>query len=1317
MSSAQRGGGGSASATRFTSATTTTQASVISSNGQAVSTVYVTSVGTTTSTTKPSTDTSSGNHTGAIVGGVVGGIVALVVICLLILFCIRRNKNKDDFDGNFDPDRVVGHSTGGGTLPQIDLGDEEAAAATPYAYNPSHGGMSEYGGSSGYPVTAAAAAMGAGPRSGGSSSPSQYPSSEEQYHNNAPTSPTTQTHQPMSSISSGSNYAPYGALPPGAGRAASPAPGQLLYNNPPSSKEQEAQAARYASRNRLGLATQPDDVASPRMSLGRGGSGQGSIGSGSVVVHQDGGRVQVPQHDHEPPSEIPPTYDSIPADDRASDDVSLVDLYQVALVCKSFCEPALDVLWGKEWMDLADLVNCLPVDSLVFEPSGGVALININKLTLKDIGRFHSYAGRIRKLAMPNRRAIYPILPYPHSDYTGCERIHFATQGALEAFTSSAIVSKDISIFPRLTHFHGYYTDITSMNYLKWFIGPKLCAIDITLNGSPASDTIAILDSIKSRSPNLRQLSFNSDGKNKRKLRRYLSAVIETFQGLQKFSSTLKASEDVLSMLGRLPTLRTLELYLAEIDSPKFPAEDFRRLEEARLSAHSMDSATAFIKRTQAPPIRTIYVQVDVQPSMTVLGKFSKALLKHSSRDVLESVELSLTNERHSGILDPRAISPLFKFKNMREFTLVLHYSLECVDDVFFAGMVHSWPQLNRLSMAFTNMGPLPTSVTLDGLRALSSCPHLSQIELAMDATIDTLPSTKMPCSNILRTLDFGYSKISNPYTAAALLSEMFPNLSTVSSGWTDYPGYLDDEEGDLWVQCEAAYPLFIELRERQRDLLASVLSNRGSSTGLQRDPPPYDPARLSALIDYGRLTPKDVERFHSYAGRIRKLRMPYDSIFRSVRNGGGRRGIRTHFAAREDIKAITSSTIVSKDHSFLPKLSHVQWSDTSNASLSYLEWFIGPLLRDFEIDLQDSLEADCIVILNFIKLRSPNLQRLKINGNTTENLARSLSVATDAWQGLQVFQSGIEAGEDLISALGRLQVLRTLHLCLAETAPINPLPVQFRRLETAHLFAQSMDTVTVYMRRIQAPLIRDIHIHVAVQPPMTALKQFSDVLLKQCPQDILESVELSLSDIYSGDQGALDPRAVSPLLKFKGMRNFILSLNFSLERLDNAFFQEMAHSWPQLQRLSITYLNNHGPLPTSITLDGLHALSACPRLTTIALAMDARIGTLPLVEKACSNILRSLDFGYSKISNSYALAALLSEMFPNLGTIRSGWTGFHEYFVDDADTERKLWAECEAVYPWFIQLQERQRELQVCTVSNGSTASMIHGNDVCDRL
>ncbi|OBZ68926.1 hypothetical protein A0H81_11002 [Grifola frondosa] len=63
-------------------------------------------------------------------------------------------SHKEDFDGNFDPDRVVGHG-GGGTLPNVDLAADDNV--TPYNYTPSG-----FQGSSSPTVSGGAAGVGAG---------------------------------------------------------------------------------------------------------------------------------------------------------------------------------------------------------------------------------------------------------------------------------------------------------------------------------------------------------------------------------------------------------------------------------------------------------------------------------------------------------------------------------------------------------------------------------------------------------------------------------------------------------------------------------------------------------------------------------------------------------------------------------------------------------------------------------------------------------------------------------------------------------------------------------------------------------------------------------------------------------------------------------------------------------------------------------------------------------------------------------------------------------------------------------------------------
>jgi hypothetical protein len=233
------------------------------------------------------------------VGGVVGGIVVLGVLGLVLFFCLKRRNNLDDFDGNFDPDRVVGHSTGGGTLPQIDLGAE----VTPFEYGgpglrPLSGdGMTQYGES---PY------VGMAPSHRSMSPPSQYPASstEQPLFNQG----QQQRSGPgTGSETSGSHYGPSSYGGDGVAAAAGGAVGGIYGHSPNSSisqpqsaKEREAMTQRYGRSGVLGLATQQEED-----------GGQSSGPRESVVVHSDGGRVNL---EEEGPTEIPPAYDSIPAD-------------------------------------------------------------------------------------------------------------------------------------------------------------------------------------------------------------------------------------------------------------------------------------------------------------------------------------------------------------------------------------------------------------------------------------------------------------------------------------------------------------------------------------------------------------------------------------------------------------------------------------------------------------------------------------------------------------------------------------------------------------------------------------------------------------------------------------------------------------------------------------------------------------------------------------------------------------------------------------------------------------------------------------------
>lgn len=276
----------------MTSISTVIQTTVVVTDpGGAIHTsVYSTTSLVAAAPTGNTNNSSSSSHVGAIVGGTIGGVAGVAALGLLVLFLVRRRRRYSDFDGNFDPDRVVNHTAGGGgggTLPNVDLAGTEI---TPYPITQpgQPPDMAQYH-NTGVPGFLPVGAQ-----------PSHYTQSEYTQSSYYPTSPTS---------ASGHTNVAAGEYP---GRHPSPgpslAPTSSTYPTTSvtgrSAKEREALQGRY--RTSLGVAN-PDGLDT---------AGAGASGSGEVIQHRDGGRLPVAEEQEEGPSEIPPRYDEIPPDER-----------------------------------------------------------------------------------------------------------------------------------------------------------------------------------------------------------------------------------------------------------------------------------------------------------------------------------------------------------------------------------------------------------------------------------------------------------------------------------------------------------------------------------------------------------------------------------------------------------------------------------------------------------------------------------------------------------------------------------------------------------------------------------------------------------------------------------------------------------------------------------------------------------------------------------------------------------------------------------------------------------------------------------------
>lgn len=221
----------------------------------------------------------------------IGGIAGLAIIAALLWWFFRRRAKRDEFDGDFDPDRVT-RQTGTGDLDLDDGADTRvdpfttgAAAGVrgptfPEPDMSQHAGYSAgYGGPGGYAPSNLASSM-------RTSSP---PQSAYDPHNYgfAGVMPS----QYVGGQYGQSPYAPgpHGPSPspPTTSAGSSGSPGELPNPHSASGASSQGRSAKERERLRLANAVPEDEEAGP------------------VVQHRDGGRVN---------SEIPPSYDSIPRD-------------------------------------------------------------------------------------------------------------------------------------------------------------------------------------------------------------------------------------------------------------------------------------------------------------------------------------------------------------------------------------------------------------------------------------------------------------------------------------------------------------------------------------------------------------------------------------------------------------------------------------------------------------------------------------------------------------------------------------------------------------------------------------------------------------------------------------------------------------------------------------------------------------------------------------------------------------------------------------------------------------------------------------------
>ncbi|KAG1846078.1 hypothetical protein DFJ58DRAFT_799753, partial [Suillus subalutaceus] len=430
-------------------------------------------------------------------------------------------------------------------------------------------------------------------------------------------------------------------------------------------------------------------------------------------------------------------------------------LLALALTCKSFTEPALDLLWRH---------------------LGGLEPL-IKNMTLDDWSIFCKYNYRVRSL-----------LNQCHERYS---KDTICSTKNLACPQSPSLL---LPLLPNLTSLTWDNASDKTFQYVQLF----------TFGPSKQS----IFSSIAKSCPSISDLGFDF-GRNRDE---YTESVGDTSTVLRLWSHltsvrTGTISEATILHLSKLPSLRVLKFTLPSTsistDAQKLLQRPvFCALQELDVTFNSLVILDAFLEKLAiTPKVLSFAITRGVGSERALPGLISRLsdVCAHSS---LQEVRLSITGQPayYNASIEAAAFQPLFAFRNLRKLDFEPGaFCIVQIDDASLLQMAKAWPYLEELCIS---KYPSRYQVTPHAFVVLLRyCPRLRSVTVPIDwSTIDvhTIPPD-IPYQGFsqkaLSNLFVGGSRITRPTSIAAFISAVAPNLRSITgtdSSWKTVQNLLE---------------------------------------------------------------------------------------------------------------------------------------------------------------------------------------------------------------------------------------------------------------------------------------------------------------------------------------------------------------------------------------------------------------------------------------------------------------------------------------------------------------------------------------------
>ncbi|KAH0835038.1 hypothetical protein J3R83DRAFT_10775 [Lanmaoa asiatica] len=448
------------------------------------------------------------------------------------------------------------------------------------------------------------------------------------------------------------------------------------------------------------------------------------------------------------------------------------DLASLALTCKLFSAPALDVLWRIQTSFLP-LLMTFPRELLNFAPSEQMAVATFTIAKKPMISHWRRpllYTKRIRA-----------ILPEPTFSSFGGLAVH---KTVLQTLIQSC-PSKPV--FPNLQE----------LSY------PTICNIAIVDEATYTKSMFML-----ALPSTLQSLSFQyPSGRNAKDTRAFLTQFrnhFGTLESLRVFMDAIPLEiTDFLSVFASIQSLKCLVLALGSglsftpkrkgLSLPRSP-NAFSDVRSLGLHSFSVPFVLQLLKAIQASHLQIVNIHLASRVSPDELTEFFGSVTSLSSQQ--QSVRLiSLTASGYTSAL--HSIGDLLTIQHLRHLTL--QNTGLVLDDHKLEEMARAWPFLQHLSI--TN--DVPPSITVNGtLKSIDTfvqhCPYIETLELRLNArevpplANPSAPSRRGKGAKPLQLRIDLRSDLRDSTAVASFLLSTFPGISVKLVGGSQMPDLLE---------------------------------------------------------------------------------------------------------------------------------------------------------------------------------------------------------------------------------------------------------------------------------------------------------------------------------------------------------------------------------------------------------------------------------------------------------------------------------------------------------------------------------------------